>query len=171
MTTMSLRIALLGLLAAKGPSSGYDLAKLFEHSLNHVWNAGHTQIYPELVKMTADGLVSVGSEGPRGRKTYTITDDGTALLRGWLADHEPSIAVRSEMALQAFLLPLLDKAAAIAVVGRIKALYVAKLAGMTCQVPAVEASPFGRHALRLGVAQAEATIAWADETLAALTAS
>ncbi|MEU8279870.1 hypothetical protein ACFYOK_00050 [Microbispora bryophytorum] len=41
---MSLRIALLGLLAAARPASGYDLAKKFETSVSHVWQAGHSQI-------------------------------------------------------------------------------------------------------------------------------
>ena len=42
-------------LYATGPASGYDLAKSFERSLNHVWQAGHTQIYPELVRWPPTG--------------------------------------------------------------------------------------------------------------------
>jgi DNA-binding PadR family transcriptional regulator len=159
---MSLRIALLGLLSAKGPASGYDLAKKFEYSLNHVWQAGHTQIYPELVKMAADGLVAVESEGARGRKIYTITQEGDGRLHEWLADHEPAMTVRSESALQAFLLPLLTKDQAIAVVERIKSRFEARLAALECEN---EVGPFGKYALAMGLRQAHATLEWADETL------
>lgn len=161
---MSLRIALLGLLDATGSASGYDLAKSFERSLNHVWQAGHTQIYPELVKMAADGLVAVESEGARGRKMYAITPEGAGQLRSWLIEHEPTGAMRSEVALQAFLLPLLDKESAIAVVERIRARLQQRLAVLECKDP----TKFGRYALNLGLTQGRSALAWADETLAEL---
>ncbi|MED7930248.1 PadR family transcriptional regulator [Nonomuraea sp. LP-02] len=161
---MSLRIALLGLLSAKGPASGYDLAKKFEHSLNHVWQAGHTQIYPELVKMAADGLVDAGSEGVRGRKTYTITPEGTRRLHEWMIEHAAVGVTRSEVALQAFLLPLLDRDDAIAVMERIRAGFQGRLATLECQSPA----SFGAYALRLGLAQVRTSLQWADEVLAEL---
>ncbi|MEW9551332.1 PadR family transcriptional regulator [Nonomuraea sp. NPDC050783] len=161
---MSLRIALLGLLSAVGPASGYDLAKKFELSLNHVWQAGHTQIYPELLKMAADGLVDAGSEGVRGRKTYTITPEGRRRLHEWMTEHAPAVVVRNEVALQAFLLPLLDRDDAIAVVERMKAGFEARLATLQCQ----PSGGIGSHALKLGLAQVRASIRWAEETLAEL---
>ncbi|MCP2358488.1 DNA-binding PadR family transcriptional regulator [Nonomuraea thailandensis] len=165
---MSLRIALLGLLDAKGPASGYDLAKAFERSLNHVWQAGHTQIYPELVKMADDGLVEVESEGARGRKIYAITREGTAWLHEWLVGHDPSTVVRSEAALKAFLLTLLGPGEAIEVVTQIKAHAQARLTGLECLgTPASEAFT-GRFALDLGRRQAQAMIDWANATLATL---
>ncbi|EDV5156957.1 PadR family transcriptional regulator, partial [Salmonella enterica subsp. enterica] len=53
---MSLRYALLALLTAR-PMTGYDLAKSFHVSVGHVWHAPDSQIYPELKRMLADGLV------------------------------------------------------------------------------------------------------------------
>jgi PadR family transcriptional regulator AphA len=53
---MSLRYALLALLRV-GPLSGYDLQKQFSLSVGHVWHAPDSQIYPELRKMEAAGLV------------------------------------------------------------------------------------------------------------------
>ncbi|MFC4122605.1 PadR family transcriptional regulator [Nonomuraea zeae] len=161
---MSLRIALLGLLSGVGPASGYDLAKKFEHSLNHVWQAGHTQIYPELVKMAADGLVSAESEGPRGRKLYTITPAGAQELHTWLVEHPPVATVRNEVALQAFLLPLLGKDDAIAAVERIRDGYQARLAVLEC----LTEPGFGKYARALGLRQVRSGIEWADETLADL---
>ncbi|MGW0805705.1 PadR family transcriptional regulator [Nonomuraea sp. NPDC002799] len=161
---MSLRIALLGLLSGSGPASGYDLAKKFEHSLNHVWQAGHTQIYPELVKMAAEGLVSAEAEGARGRKIYTITPGGTEELRAWLIEHAPSTTIRNEAALQAYLLPLLGRDEGIAMVERIRAGFASRLAVLECTTT----GELGRHALQLGLRQARTGIEWADETLADL---
>lgn len=82
---MSLRHGLLGLLA-EGPASGYDLTRRFEQVLGSVWPAGHPQIYSELSRLAADGLIEIDSEGPRGRKAYRITDSGLTEIRRWLAD-------------------------------------------------------------------------------------
>lgn len=168
---MSLRIALLGLLTASGPASGYDLAKRFEKSLNHVWQAQHSQIYPELVKMAADGLVDVEAEGARGRKIYAVTHEGSATLRSWMVDHEPFMAIRSEMALQTFLLPLVDHDEAIMVMERIKRHFAAKLATMESIRPFDGKPEFGRYALQLGLAQARAGLEWAESVISQLKAS
>ncbi len=83
---MSLRYALLALLTAE-PLTGYDAAKRFSGSVGHVWHAPDSQIYPELRRMEAEGLVD-GEQvrwGPRSTKTrYRITDDGIHALRKWM---------------------------------------------------------------------------------------
>ena len=107
---MSLRHALLGLLA-EAPASGYDLTRRFEGDLGrYAWQAGHTSIYPELVKMAADDLVAVESTGARGRKTYALTDAGRAELRRWLLDPPPQGGVRNETVLRMFLVQSLEPA-------------------------------------------------------------
>ncbi|MEU4545708.1 PadR family transcriptional regulator [Nonomuraea dietziae] len=165
---MSLRIALLGLLRASGPSSGYDLAKSFESTLNYVWQAGHSQIYPELVKMAADGLVTVEAEGARGRKVYAITPEGSAQLRGWLLEQTPSLTVRSESALQAFLLPVLDPSDAVAALERLRERYVEKVAMLETLCDAHGSKAFGRYALDHGLRHARTTIEWVDDTIATI---
>ncbi|NED54550.1 PadR family transcriptional regulator, partial [Micromonospora aurantiaca] len=77
---MSLRHAVLGLLAELGGASGYDLLKLFEVSLDNVWPATQSQLYGELGKLTDAGLIEVAAEGPRGRREYRITPSGRAEL-------------------------------------------------------------------------------------------
>ncbi|GAA1691929.1 PadR family transcriptional regulator [Fodinicola feengrottensis] len=111
---MSLRHALLGLLA-EGPASGYDLTKQFEGSLMQwAWHTTHSHVYPELRRMTEDELVEVVATASRGRKTYGITDPGRQELRRWLlADPLTEEAVRSEAALRMFLLGNLEPAEAI----------------------------------------------------------
>jgi DNA-binding PadR family transcriptional regulator len=84
---MSLRYALLAILRV-GPLSGYDLQKQFSQSVGHVWHAPDSQIYPELRKMEADGLIE-GEEQVRGargkRRVYHVTAAGDAAYREWMA--------------------------------------------------------------------------------------
>ncbi|MFF1836174.1 PadR family transcriptional regulator [Streptomyces sp. NPDC058231] len=100
---MSLRHALLGLLA-DGPASGYDLLGTFRTTLSNVWPATQSQIYTELTKLDAAGLTRVAAEGPRGRKTYEITEPGRTELRHWLLEVDPSGYRRNDILLRVFLL-------------------------------------------------------------------
>ena len=109
---MSLRHALLGALADH-PRTGYELLKHFEQSLAYAWPASHSQIYPELARLLADGLIEQAAIGPRGSKTYAVTDDGVAEVRRWLRETEPERRVRSEGALRPFFLWLLEPEEAI----------------------------------------------------------
>ena len=83
---MSLRHALLALLDA-GPMTGYELAKQFDLSVTHLWHAPHSQIYPELRRMEAAGLVEAESL-PRGRRAtkraYSLTSQGAEELVAWV---------------------------------------------------------------------------------------
>lgn len=83
---MSLRAALLALISA-GPSTGYDAAKRFRGSVGHLWHAPDSQIYPELRRMQADGLLDA-EQVPWGKKAptktqYSITDAGRRALIEW----------------------------------------------------------------------------------------
>ena len=106
---MALRYAVLGLLARR-PSTGYELTQTFDRSLRNSWHARHSQIYPELAKLEAADLVEVVGHGPRGSKTYALTDAGRAELRQWLVEVEPDRSQRSESGLRLFLTPLLGSA-------------------------------------------------------------
>ncbi len=83
---MTLRSALLALLSS-GPLTGYDLVKQFSSSVGHVWHAPDSQIYPELRKMHAAGLLSSRPVpwGTRGatKTEYALTPEGEAALRQW----------------------------------------------------------------------------------------
>lgn len=82
---MSLRHALLALLTAQ-PMSGYDLAKVFDRSVAYVWHAPYSQIYPELRRMEADGLVAVElvPRGQRAKRIYSISREGREELVRWI---------------------------------------------------------------------------------------
>jgi PadR family transcriptional regulator, regulatory protein AphA len=103
---MSLRHALLGVLAHES-RSGYALLKHFEQSLAYAWPASHSQIYPELARLRADGLIEQTGSGARGAKTYATTEAGLDEVRRWLRT-EPDRRVRSDAAVRVFFLWLLE---------------------------------------------------------------
>lgn len=87
---MSLRHAILALLTAD-PMTGYDLSGHFDDAVAFLWSAPHSQIYPELRRMEADGLVAA-DEVPRGerarKRVYSLTEDGRKELSDWLAKRQ-----------------------------------------------------------------------------------
>lgn len=82
---MSLDSAILGWLST-GPGSGYDLAKQLDLGLSWFWGASHSQIYPRLKDLEADGLISsetvtVGTK--LEKRVYSITDAGRNEVQAW----------------------------------------------------------------------------------------
>ena len=100
---VSLRHAALGLLA-QHPASGYDLLKQFQLSMANAWPATQSQLYGELGKLAADGLIEMTHVGPRGRKEYAITEAGRAELHRWMTSPQDDPAFRSARLLRVFLL-------------------------------------------------------------------
>ncbi|MET9021147.1 PadR family transcriptional regulator [Actinopolymorpha sp. NPDC004070] len=171
---MSLRYALLGLLSER-PASGYALTQRFEQSLQkYAWHANHSQIYPELAKLAADGLVTVVEEGARGRRTYAITDAGREALREWLLTSGGGPRrVRNEAVLRTFLLSTLEPAdAALLLRGYVDrsardlAELQAVVADLEASEQAGEPQRFGRFAAEFGVRQYAAFHDWAQWALA-----
>lgn len=104
---VSLRHALLGMLAVR-PGTGYELAQRFDQSMSNAWHASHSQIYPELAKLSELGMVEVIGEGARRSRTYAVTDAGRSELRHWMLETEPNRAQRNETTVRWFLLGLLE---------------------------------------------------------------
>jgi DNA-binding PadR family transcriptional regulator len=107
---MSLRHALLGVLAAR-PMSGYELSRFFDSSTGWVWTAPHSQIYPALAKMQAEGLVEseIQVRGSKlERKVYSITPRGHEELAGWIGTPHPTAGSRDPLLTQALLFDMID---------------------------------------------------------------
>lgn len=79
-----------------GDWSAYDLAGLMARSLGHLLPRSASVVYEEPKRLVRKGLVTVRSEqrGQRDVAVYSLTDEGRAVLRQWLAD--PSLAVQLE---------------------------------------------------------------------------
>jgi PadR family transcriptional regulator AphA len=103
---MSLRHAVLGLLAIE-PATGYELTRKFDVSLSNAWHASHSQIYPELGKLEAEGMVEVVATGARNSRTWALTPVGREELRRWMVDVTPSRVTRDESAVRIFIAPRL----------------------------------------------------------------
>lgn len=87
----TLKYAILGLINRK-PITGYDITKEFNNGLVNFWYAKHSQIYPELKRLTDEGLISFETiiQGEKlEKKLYTITDDGKKDLQKWLEKDDP----------------------------------------------------------------------------------
>ena len=83
---MSLKNALLGLLNHR-PMTGYDLKKILDHPMGFFWVAQMSQIYRELNKLEAKGLVKSEVEPQEkrpDRKVYQLTKEGRETFLNWL---------------------------------------------------------------------------------------
>jgi PadR family transcriptional regulator AphA len=83
---MSLEHAILGFLNY-GPSSGYDLKKVFDISVRHFWPADQSQIYRTLSRLEDKGWVEmevIEQDDRPDRKEYRITETGQVELHKWL---------------------------------------------------------------------------------------
>jgi PadR family transcriptional regulator AphA len=123
--SVSLRHSLLGLLAEQ-PRTGYELTRLFDESLLNVWPASHSQIYPELARLAADGLIRQTASGSRGKKVYAITRGGLDEVRVWLRN-EPDHSTRNPAFLRVFFLWLMEPEEAVAFLEREALVHEAKL--------------------------------------------
>jgi DNA-binding PadR family transcriptional regulator len=159
---MSLRHAILGLLEL-APATGYELTQRFDVSLSNAWHARHSQIYPELAKLEAEGLAEVVGEGPRNSRTYAVTDAGRAELHRWLTEGEPNRNQRNETALRWFLVFLLPAAERRAVLERELA-YIeeraAELHRLGAEYDAQGKTGGFRPVMELGYAMNDTMIAW-----------
>lgn len=107
---------MLGLLAQE-PLSGYDLKLRMERRVGNFWSAGHSQIYPELARLEAAGMVShelVEQEGRPDKKVYEITPAGLEALKGWVVAPLEPRGARDELVLKAYSLWLAEPEEAIA---------------------------------------------------------
>lgn len=87
----TLKYAILGLIASR-PRSGYDISTEFNTTLSEFWNARHSQIYPELKKLTEEGMIQyeVAISGQvLEKKIYSITPAGKKDFMNWLSKDVP----------------------------------------------------------------------------------
>jgi len=93
----------LGLLSLS-PRSGYDIKTVVDRSTRFFWAASYGQIYPELKRLEADGLIA-GEDSPNGgrsRRVYELTPAGKQALHDWLLGSTTTIELRDESLLRLF---------------------------------------------------------------------
>src|SRR5919206_2591701 len=99
---MVLRNAVLAALL-DGEASGYDLAKVFDASVANFWTCTPQQLYRELEKMEADGLIRARVVEQRRRpnkRLFSLTEAGRAELHAFTARMPKPTAIRDELLVQ-----------------------------------------------------------------------
>ncbi|MFF0742872.1 PadR family transcriptional regulator [Streptomyces sp. NPDC004111] len=85
---MALRNAVMAALL-EGEASGYDLAKGFDASVANFWTATPQQLYRELERMEADGLIAarvVRQERRPNKRLFSLTGAGLAAVHEYTAE-------------------------------------------------------------------------------------
>jgi len=168
---------LLGLLTVE-PMSGYDLGQSIRASIGFFWNESYGQIYPNLKKLAAAGLVTAKAEKQKGkpdRRVYSITPRGRAHLKKWLAVEPQPEVPRNELLLKLFFGVQAGPETVIGYVERIAQSNKAFLEKfrqiereLLTQMERYPDVPYWRMAARFGQLELEAHMRWAEETLTVL---
>jgi DNA-binding PadR family transcriptional regulator len=102
---------LLGLLSFGRELSGYELKQMAEN-LRFFWSApAMSQVYREVERLAAAGLVSQHSvvrDGTRSTKVYRLTAEGEQAVRSWLSAPPEAPVLRHPVALRVFFGHLLE---------------------------------------------------------------
>jgi PadR family transcriptional regulator, regulatory protein AphA len=162
---MSLRHGLIGLLAREGPQTGYQLARIFDRSVNYLWHATHGQIYPELARLSAAGLIRQIGSGPRGAKRYEATEEGIAELSRWITEVEPARGTRNETLLRIFFAYLVDPTQVEAFLHReadFRRSRLAVLEAFEAETPTTPSQRASALTVRAGILRLKAEIEWAE---------
>ncbi|MZF88212.1 PadR family transcriptional regulator [Streptomyces sp. SID5643] len=85
---MALRNAVMAALL-EGEASGYDLAKAFDATVANFWMSTPQQLYRELERMEAEGLVTarvVEQERRPNKRLFSLTEAGRKAVRAYTAE-------------------------------------------------------------------------------------
>ncbi|WP_410643950.1 PadR family transcriptional regulator [Amycolatopsis sp. lyj-346] len=128
---MALRHALMAALL-EGEASGYDLAKGFDASVANFWAATPQQLYRELDRMAADGLVRarvVHQERRPDKRLFSLTEAGRRALHGFTARPPRPGVIRDELLVQVQAVDVGDETAVRRALAERMARAEAKIAG------------------------------------------
>jgi DNA-binding PadR family transcriptional regulator len=167
----TLGFALLSLLT-RGPATGYQLTQRMKDPIGHFWTANHSQIYPELARLSDLSYVTSTEgtgPGPRAKKTYSLTEQGREALAEWLPQ-PPAVQPRNEVALKAFAVAAADPARMVELYDQVAANAAAALAAFQEEESTMLANgwddishpKFGNYAvLQLGIGSQQTLQTWA----------
>lgn len=112
---VSLRHAVLAALL-DGEASGYELAKRFDLSVANFWSATPQQLYRDLDRLEADGLVSarmVEQQRRPNKRVFTLTRAGRDELHAFTQEPARPVAMRDDLLVKLQALDVGDPAAVI----------------------------------------------------------
>jgi PadR family transcriptional regulator AphA len=158
---------ILGALAER-PRSGYDIKRFADMATRHFWAISYGQLYPELRRLSAAGLVEAEPGGPRHRTVWRITPAGREALEEWVddpADHP--LELRDGMLVRLFFSDVAGPETRLELARRLAARHRATrdgLEGKRRQLAAVPGeAPMHQEVLRLGVDLNDFLTGWYED--------
>ncbi|MFL5909204.1 MAG: PadR family transcriptional regulator [Gaiellaceae bacterium] len=164
--------AVLALLAIEGERSGYELVKLVERSIAHVWSPARSGLYAVLPRLQRAGLARrrvVAQAARPDKQLYRITRAGDRALTAWLETVEPGAT--DAFYLKLFVGGLSQPDAMLEQVAQFQADVAERLSRYREIEPTNTNTGhdwYHRHLLRLAIARAELELDWADGVARAL---
>ena len=181
---MSLSYGLLGLLEFTS-NTGYDIAKMFEASINNFWHAQSSQIYRELHRLEVKGWLTsenVVQDGKPNKRVYSITDEGREAFHKWMNIPGPLFENPHTPLLMYMMFGASAPEATLERLKLVRDGIAANLEGRAKQVQETidnlratifdgeRKSVYWQMAHEYGIAQAKATLQWAHECIEKLEA-
>ena len=164
--------AVLALLAIEGERSGYDLLKLVERSIAHVWSPARSGLYAVLPRLERERLARrrvVAQSARPDKQLYRITRAGERALEAWLETIEPGAT--DAFYLKLFVGGLARPAAMLEQVARFR-VDAAERLGRYREIEHTNTNTghdwYHRHLLRLAMSRTELELDWADGVARAL---
>jgi DNA-binding PadR family transcriptional regulator len=170
---------LLGLICT-APSSGYDLKRIFAATPMGFYQPSSGTLYPALRRLEQKGLVKAqgpsghGGQSARHRRVYEPTQTGRAAHLNWLRTPVEPATVSHDLGLHLMRFVMMEHLLPPEEVLTFLQNLADMLAAFTAQLEQYAAADIpGRHprlALDHGIAIHRASLRWAEQTVAALSA-
>ena len=153
--------------------TGWQLHETVLASVGGFWNVTRSQIYVELERLAAAGLVQASGEpGPRGQQAYALTPAGSEAFADWIAARAREEAradqLRSPLTLLVFFGELVPPALLRRSLQEHRALRERRKERLEAVATAVadhDAARLPAAVLRRGIRLAELHVRWIDEVL------
>ena len=106
-------LAVLGLIALRGPSTAYQLKRALARITGEFWSVAHVTPYRVTADLESRGLLAAEQErGGRRRRVFSMTEEGRSALNEWLSEPtSETMAIRDPGQLQLLFAELADPAA------------------------------------------------------------
>ncbi len=171
---MALSYAILAALTNRS-CSGYDLVKRFNKSVECFWSASHQQIYKALAQLEESEYLSsekIEQENRPNKKLYTVTDSGRQHLQQWIAEVDAIAPLKSDLLIKLSVghtvptEPLLQTLQAYHEQHKEKLKSYQAISKQYAQMPELtRENQFQYLALRAGIRQQLAWVAWCEEAM------
>jgi DNA-binding PadR family transcriptional regulator len=157
---------ILGMLGWR-PMSGYEIKSLVDKSTRFFWAASYGQIYPELRRLSATGLIEgeASPQGGRRRNVYRLTPAGRRELQAWLGVDADVFELRDEGLLKLFFADAAGGAAALQALDAKRREHERVLARLEDIEATKPPDGFARHVLRYGIESNRWQAEWCQRTM------